>query len=247
MRRIHRGTLPCSTRLELYKLGKSTSSASEAREVWKAFRASAKSRPLADELARMAHTRNRCIYCDDSRGADVDHFAPIDYDHDRTFVWDNHLWSCPECNRRKSTRFPVLEGQEMLVNPVTEDWWHFLSLDTSSGVMAPSFDSGGEENARGRETLSVFKALTVEAVIEGRYRAIAALRDAAEEAVTRGDTRATRKALGTAIRQDDYGVASWFALGPGMHEPPFSDLRSGVPGLWRRFVRSTVSREHGRQ
>lgn len=193
----------------------------------------------------MASSRNRCAYCDDSRGADVDHFTPIAYDYKRTFLWENHLWSCPECNRRKATRFPVESGQPTLVDPVREDWWRFLSLDTASGVMAPAFSPAGEESKRGRDTLDVFSALTFEAVIEGRHRAITELRKAAADAVTKGNTRATRASLGKAVAHDEYGVASWFALGPGKDEPPFLDLRTGEAGLWRRYVRMTVAREHG--
>jgi uncharacterized protein (TIGR02646 family) len=231
--------------LKLYKLSRATTNADDARHRWNAFRRSPEGNVLAAELARMAHTRNRCAYCDDSRGADVDHFAPINYDHTRTFLWDNHLWSCPECNRRKSMRFPVVGDQEMLLNPVIEDWWDLLTLDTSSGVVAPRFEASGVENRRGRNTLDIFKALTVEAVIEGRHRAIVALSDSAIKAVSEGDTRSTRKAVGSAVRQDDFGVAAWFALGPGVHEPPFSDLRTAYPGLWRRFVRATIAHQYG--
>jgi hypothetical protein len=193
----------------------------------------------------MVHTRIRCAYCDDSRGADVDHFAPINHDYTRTFSWDNHLWSCPECNRRKSTRFPVVDGEEMLLNPVIEDWWEPLTLDSSSGVVAPKFDASGAENARGRETLNVFAPLTWESVVEGRYRAIAALKEAVELVLAHGDSRSSRQVLGKAVREDDYGVTGWFALGPGMHESPFAELRAGSPAIWRRFVRAAVADQYG--
>lgn len=192
----------------------------------------------------MAHSRNRCVYCDDARGADVDHFAPIDHDHTQAFSWDNHLWSCPECNRRKSTKFPIAAGEPTLLNPVTENWWSLLTLDTATGVLAPRYVGGGFD-PRGKDTLEVFQPVNFESVIEGRCRAIRRIRRAADAAVDEGDKPDTRTALARAVAEDDYGVAQWFALAAGRDESAFAALRVTRPGIWRRFVLTTVARTYG--
>jgi hypothetical protein len=132
----------------------------------------------------------------------------------------------------------------MLVNPVEEDWWNFLTLDTTSGLITPRFLPTGVEDERGIETLNVFKALTFESVIEGRHRTIAQLKNAAQAAVSEGDLRTTRERLLAAVRLDDYGVTAWFTLGPGATEEPFASLRAHRQ-LWRRFVRLSVAQQYG--
>ena len=134
----------------------------------------------------------------------------------------------------------------MLVNPVEDNWWEFLTLDTGSGVMAPRYLETGFLDPRGLETLKVFKPLTYESVIEGRYRSIERLREAVQLAVDAGDNRETQKALGEAVTCDDFGVAAWFALGLGADEYPFDALRTNA-ALWQRFIRLTVRQQYARQ
>ena len=245
MRRIHRGTLPLSVRLELHKLRVATADEAAARAAWKAFRKRKGSDPLVAELIRMAGARNRCVYCDDSRGADVDHFAPIDHDHQRTFIWSNHYWACPECNRRKSIRFPLdAAGQPTLIDPTAEDWWDHLVLDTATGVMAARYGPAGQD-PRGIDTLEVFGPLNFESVSEGRFRSAERLREAGAKALSQGDTVAVRANLVKEIRLDDFGVAAWFALSDGQGEEPFVSLRAAEPQLWSRFVGSVVQQQYG--
>jgi hypothetical protein len=245
MRRQHRGSLATDMRLELRKLGKLVTDVASAREEWNRFLARNSGKELRAELIRMARIRNRCAYCDDSRAADVDHFWPLSPHYTKAFEWHNHLWSCPECNRRKSARFPVVSGVPLLVNPVEENWWDFLTLDTGSGVLAPRFDAAGHMDPRGAATLDVFRPLTYEPVIEGRFRSIERLRKAAQKTIDMGDAREAEEALGQAITHDDFDVAAWFALGPGAQEEPFATLTKDHC-LWRRFVRLTVRQQHTR-
>ncbi|MET7898836.1 hypothetical protein [Streptomyces mirabilis] len=42
-------------------------------------------------FARIAHGAVRCMYCDDSRGTDIDHVHPLAVAPLRAFVGDNHL------------------------------------------------------------------------------------------------------------------------------------------------------------
>lgn len=192
----------------------------------------------------MAQSRNRCIYCDDSRGASVDHFVPIAIDFHQTFRWDNHLWACSDCNRLKWASFPLVNGEPTLLNPLCEYWWTVLTIDTATGVLAPRYTGSGSSQ-RGTDTLRVFAPLNWEPVIEGRHRTIGKIREAIATALANGDSSEVRRALTEAIRHDDYGVASWFWLGPGTAEPDMRQLQTKHRSLWRRCVSLVAAREHG--
>jgi hypothetical protein len=56
-----------------------------------------------------------------------------------------------------------------------------------------------------------------------------------------------RGASRAAVRRDNYGVAAWFALGPGIHESPFSNLKAQLPRMWRRFVRAATANQYARR
>jgi hypothetical protein len=87
VRRLYRGELPVATRRELRARQAHCHDAQAAQAAWKAFRQVVAAKPVVDELRRMAGTRNRCLYCSDSRAADVDHYFPIAVDHFRAFAW----------------------------------------------------------------------------------------------------------------------------------------------------------------
>jgi uncharacterized protein (TIGR02646 family) len=242
MRRQHREPLPLIVRRELNALQASAHDSPTAQAEWNKFIQRLTGTELKTQLLRMARIRSRCAYCDDSKASDVDHFWPISPYFDKAFDWFNHLWSCSDCNRRKSTQFPLANGLPLLLNPVEEDWWSHLSLDTASGVLAARFATDGSPDEKGLATLRVFRALNHEAVIEGRYRALSALKDSAA-AVVADQNRGTISKLGKAIATDDFDVASWFAFGPGQEEAPFSELRI-LKAEWRRFVSMAARRQY---
>src|SRR6478609_9198531 len=139
MRRVYRIDLPRQARQNLFSREKSATSES-ARSDWDAYRRSAASRPVIQTLREMTGARQRCVYCCDSRSADVDHFIPIAVDFTKAFRWSNLIWVCPECNRKKGARFPRgKDGNPLLINPVDVNPWDHLVLDTANGYLAPRF------------------------------------------------------------------------------------------------------------
>ncbi|MFD9193603.1 HNH endonuclease [Streptomyces phaeochromogenes] len=102
-------------------------------------------------LESMAHGAVRCMYCDDSRGTDIDHFQPLAVAPLRTFVWDNHLLACSFCNSNvKRDAYPVdTDGVCLLVDPTVEDPAEHLFLMLRSGVY-------GHRTAKGEHTIRVF-------------------------------------------------------------------------------------------
>jgi 5-methylcytosine-specific restriction endonuclease McrA len=241
VRRIHRGALPLATRLELYGRSKQCDSADATRVQWKSFRKSAAARPLMDELKRMAGTRGRCFYCSDARGADIDHFVPIDRDFRRSCQWANLLWVCPECNRKKNATFPVDDGRALLIDPTMVDPWSRLILDVSSCVLAPRFRDATPDRS-GVETLRVLDILNYEAVIAGRARTVRRLIDAASTAASAHDRPTDAGDMWREISEDEYGVSAWFALWEGQDSMPFAAIKQRQPRVWRHLVRVVVGR-----
>jgi 5-methylcytosine-specific restriction endonuclease McrA len=76
-----------------------------AREKW---RSAFKDRKAIREcLALMALGVQRCMYCGDNLGTDIDHFEPISDAPLRTFDWLNHILACSFCNsNQKRDAFP---------------------------------------------------------------------------------------------------------------------------------------------
>ncbi|MFL1377502.1 MULTISPECIES: HNH endonuclease [unclassified Nocardiopsis] len=90
---------------------------------------------LREELSRFAAGLNRCMYCGDNLGTDVDHFEPITRAPERTFDWLNHLLACSCCNSHaKGFAFPLDQhGAPLLIDPTAEDPYDHLELRLSVG------------------------------------------------------------------------------------------------------------------
>jgi 5-methylcytosine-specific restriction endonuclease McrA len=106
--------------------------------------------PLREVLAGMAPGYERCMYCGDSQGTDIDHFEPLARNPLRTFDWLNHLLACSTCNSNlKRDRFPLdAKNKPLLIDPTTEDPFDHLLLTPALGVYHALTE-------KGRETISV--------------------------------------------------------------------------------------------
>jgi hypothetical protein len=104
------------------------------------------------------------MYCDDSRGTDIDHFEPLERAPLRAFVWVNHLLACSFCNsNQKNRKYPVdAEGACLLVDPTAEDPADHLTLRLSVGTYDPL-------SPKGEETIQVF-GLNRSELVKGRPR-----------------------------------------------------------------------------
>jgi len=107
--------------------------AKSARRSWKS--AINERTGIKDALLSMAAGIERCMYCGDSRGTDIDHFEPIRFAPLRTFDWWNHLLACSTCNSNaKRDAYPCDEhGDSLLVNPSAEEPSDHLELTLSEG------------------------------------------------------------------------------------------------------------------
>jgi hypothetical protein len=190
-----------------------------------------------EALKRAVGVRQRCLYCCDSRSADVDHFIPIAVDFTKAFRWNNFIWVCPECNRRKGKRFPVDADQSpLIIDPTRVDPWEHLILDSSTGLLAPRF-LGDDFDPRGEVTLEILACMNFEAVSEARKRVIRRYYDAVDYVLTGNSLPRAVANIAREVREDEFGLSVWFALREGAEEARFQQLKREHPKSWRTFVR----------
>ncbi|MGI0106165.1 HNH endonuclease [Salinimicrobium sp. WS361] len=84
-----------------------------------------------------------CGYCgihtDKGHEAEVDHFFPKSEDLEANLIynWNNFIWSCPSCNRKKSSNYPI-------INPCDEDEMDQIYFHSADGRYLP-FHSSTED------------------------------------------------------------------------------------------------------
>ena len=151
---------------------------------------------VRDRLAVMCSGARRCGYCEDSAGDEVEHIRPKDLYPERTFVWENYLLACGQCNRSKSSRFSVIicgclvdvtrrrnapvlrppEGSPALIVPRDEDPLAFLDLEIVDTFMfLPREDLQGIDEERAEYTIEVLK-LNRDVLLQARREAYGAYR-----------------------------------------------------------------------
>lgn len=235
MRRLGRTVLPLATRRELFQRSRLPRTVPEARTEWNSFRGSKPSDPLLDALRSMAGGTERCFYCGDSRGAEIEHFAPIAIDVSKTFEWRNLLLVCGPCNRQKSRAATSSDGERIFMDPTLDDPWDHLILVTQTGLVSPRYLLDGSVSKLGSYTLEKLSTLNHDAIADARRRVVRRLITAIQHVEQVGDTTQSRRSLLTAVEDDFFGVSTWFAVREGRTEEAVSVLRASCPNLWRRF------------
>jgi uncharacterized protein (TIGR02646 family) len=193
------------------------------------------SKPLLAVLAtlrQMMGERERCMYCLDSHGTDIEHFWPKMPYSERMFLWPNLLLCCAECGRLKGNRFPLVAGQPMLIDPTAEEPWQYLDFDPTTGNVVARFDLDSNNwSPKGQGTVELLQLDRREALAVGyrrTYRRLAAL-------VERylNEIGSPADSLVAALRDaDDHGLMGWCFMGTGRNSPPFRDLCECQPEVW---------------
>lgn len=124
---------------------------------------------MLNELQRMSSGLQRCMYCEDSMGTDIDHFRPKRDYPQYSFQWMNYFLACSHCNSNaKRSEFPLrADGLRALIDPVEDDPLDHLAFSPSTGRYV-----GLDE--RGDESIRVF-ALNRQVCVDGRKSAWLAL------------------------------------------------------------------------
>lgn len=152
------------------RVAKKGADSAAADSVWGSSRAA--KREIRVLLHLMAPAIQRCMYCLDNQGTDIDHFQPKALAPLRTFDWLNHLLACSFCNSNaKREAYPCDEetGECLLLDPSIDDPADHLTLLPASG----KYDG---LTAKGWESITVFD-LNRETLRRGRVRMYQLCRD----------------------------------------------------------------------
>lgn len=246
MRRIRRRGLPNRAALFLARKQAELDATEESVQLdqfWRRVRQTKTMGMVADVLRDMARKRQRCMYCEDSRGTDIEHFWPKQPYRGRTFEWLNLLLVCTGCNRVKGDRFPLShDGKPDLIDPTTEDPWDSLFFDAATGNVTARFGEDGAPRRKGRATTELLP-LDHEPLTEGRLRCLRNIKRAvntflANDAQSADDAEGGRilAELTQALQDnDDYGLGQWYFLKDGQDSEPFSRLRAVRPDAWKQI------------
>jgi uncharacterized protein (TIGR02646 family) len=245
MRRLFRPALDSVLEDYLDRMQALVNSGADTTSTWKAQRQSVHMQRIVQVLTGMTGLRQRCMYCEDSRGTDVEHFKPKIPFRDYAFRWLNFLWICTGCNRGKGNRFPCDEsGSPLLLDPTLDEPWDFLFFDPDTGEIAARWEVGtGAENPRGKVLLEILAPLRHQAVTEGRRRISMRLRRAVRSFLAHHTGEAEKLTAATIedLLDDvddamDYGIAFWFFLRDGRNDEPFGQLRTRFPLIWKTIL-----------
>lgn len=202
---------------------------------WKSARQTRAAGIVLKTLRQMMGARERCMYCVDSHGADIEHFRPKARYPQRAFQWTNMLLSCTECGRFKGSQFPTAKGRPLLIDPTAEDPWQHIDFDPDTGNLTARFDTHAADwSTKGAKTVEVLQLDRREAMAAGyvnTYRRLTAIVRVSLASLTAGVM--TAQALLEALqRADDNGLLSWCFGGTGQAMAPFSILRQQCPDVW---------------
>ncbi|MBW8878051.1 MAG: hypothetical protein JF614_24065 [Acidobacteria bacterium] len=247
MRRLTRPTLEEALRDYLDRMQALVDTGADVKATWRAQRQSASMKRVAQILAGMTGPRQRCMYCEDSRGTDIEHFKPQAIFKDHVFLWLNMLWICSGCNRSKGSRFPCdASGQPLLIDPTAEDPWDFLFFDPMTGEITARWDRETRlESSKGSALLAIFSTLRHQAVTEGRRRVFRNLRRAVRSFLAHEGRDSSGQDVSAESLQElfesiedsnDYGLVNWFFLREGQDEEPFRRLRDEFPRVWSAVI-----------
>lgn len=183
-------------------------------------------------LQRMVGPRERCVWCVDSQATDVEHYRPKARFPEVMFVWENLLWTCTPCGRKKGAQLPLaVDGTPLLLDPTRQDPWDHLVFEPDTGQLVPRLDpKTGAPDLVGDATCSPkLLRLNVEAVTLGRRRAWRALCEAVGDYLTRPDAEEERRLTAAVQEADRPELVVWALDREGRELPPFNTFCATYP------------------
>ena len=240
MRQVTRTALPkaVQTYLDRRQLAADQSRAAGTLNIerdWKSARQTRAAGTVLKTLQQMMGARERCMYCVDSHGADIEHFRPKARYPQRAFQWTNMLRSCTECGRFKGSQFPTANGRPLLIDPTAEDPWLHIDFDPDTGNLTARFDIHASDwSPKGAKTVEVLQLDRREALAAGYVNTYRRLSDIVRVSLASLVAGAmTAQALLAALQDaDDHGLLPWCFGGTGRTFAPFSDLHQQSPFVW---------------
>lgn len=186
-----------------------------------------------DTLKRMAGGRQRCMYCSDSAGTDIDHFWPKARFHSRMFQWLNMILCCSGCGSLKGSKFPRVNGKPALLDTTIDDPWRFIEFVPQYGTLVPRAKPLFKINAkRAEKTVEVLQLDKREALEAGYKKSYRRIKRTFEAAIA-----APAPVAATLIEDlrddDDHGLLGWIFRGTGSEEPFVLQMQSTHPTVWQ--------------
>lgn len=205
----------------------------DVEKTWKSARQTQKLTLVKVQLLQMAGGRQRCMYCSDSAGTDIEHFWPKAVYPERMFRWLNMLLCCTGCGRDcKGSEFPLMNGTPVLLDPTVDDPWEFLDFSPATGILFARMSRNGKTTAKGTETVRVFQFAKRDAVTLGYQRSFRRVRKAIHTALADPSTVA-ESLISDLSDADEHGILGWCFRGAGVNEAPMADLRQARPDIWK--------------
>jgi uncharacterized protein (TIGR02646 family) len=237
MRKVTRPALPKAAQTYLNKRQTKVNADLAAgtlniEQAWKAARQTLAMGTVLSSLRQMMGPRERCMYCVDSHGCDIEHFRPKAAYPGKAFQWANLLLCCTECGRLKGSQFPRIRQQALLINPATEDPWQHLDFDPTTGNITARYDlQTNDWSIRGSKTVEVLQFDRREAlssVYLTTFKRLSGILQASLAAAIIDVATLT-----TDLRNaDDHGLLPW-CFGPtGITTEPFSTLYYQHRAIW---------------
>lgn len=207
-------------------------------DVEKEWSSGRKTKPLlavVQTLKNMMGDRERCMYCHDSHGTDIEHFWPKTTFPERMYLWLNMLLCCTECGRFKGNLFPMRNGVPLLIDPTVDQPWDFLDFDPFTGNIVARYDTTlNAFRLEGEKTVEILHLDRREALAAGYQKSYRRLIVKIQDYLT--NPTSPHDFVDSLRETDDHGLLGWCFLGNGQHEPLFIQLRRAHPNAWDACV-----------
>ena len=241
MRRVLR--IELSARAKSYLQKRQASANAKLRDgtlsiqtAWDSARQTKSMGDVLQALHSMMGPRQRCMYCMDSHGSDIEHFRPKNGFPRRMFRWRNLLLCCTECGRMKGSQFPCQGTSPLLIDPTKEDPWNHLDFDPITGNITARFEAGAAAfSPKGMETSTLLQLDRREALAAGyikTYRRLIYLINSFLDSPT-----SSGQLVISLLDEDEHGLVGWLFKGTGQIEPIPTQLRRDHPLVWADCVR----------
>lgn len=200
---------------------------------WKVARQTQTMGRILSSLQVMMGERQRCMYCLDSHGCDIEHFRPKSRYPKWMFKWSNLLLCCTECGRIKGSQSPIVGRRILLVDPTREEPWDFLDFDPTTGNLTARFEvQTNDFSDKGRYTVTLLQLDRREALAAGYVKTYQRL-SAVINDFLESPNKPTTALIAELINNDDHGLLGWCFKGSGQNETPFTQLRNQHSTVWQ--------------
>lgn len=200
--------------------------------LWNNARQTKKMEIVLTTLQGMMGPRQRCMYCCDSHGSDIEHFRPKSDFAAHMFLWSNLLLCCTPCGRIKGTKFPMADDQCLLIDPSMEEPWEFLDFDPDTGNITARYDHKADAFfIKGDRTVATLRLDQREALANGYRKTHKELCGLIVEYLK--NPGISNILITNLVDKDEHGLLGWFFKGNGQFEDPARQLHEKHVNVWR--------------